>query len=87
MRTDALLDFLVRPGILKNEVLDVEDHMLAVSLWSLEVRPVARLIRSVTPNAPDDFELIDSGRSTWKLDTGREGAIPGCHFSRVNNAK
>ena len=82
VRTEVSLDFFesVR-GSLKIEFREVDDQTLAVSLlrsFEPDLRPVARLRRLATAEVPDVLELIDSGRaSTWKLDTGREGAENG----------
>lgn len=93
VRTDVSLDFFESGrGSLKNELLDVDDQTLAVSLprsFDPDLRPVARRRRLATPDDADTFELIEIGRvSTWKLDSGREVAkkMKGyCHFEQKND--
>lgn len=62
---EELLDFFDSTrGILKNDVLEDVDQTLAVSLMSLDRRPVAFLNKLPTADVPEFLELIEAGRST-----------------------
>lgn len=75
---EELLDFFdsVRGSRNTFEEEDFPDHMEEVSLSFTvdERRPVAFRKSSDTPNDMEFLECTDVGRSTWKLERGREVA-------------